>query len=84
MTEKRKLLTSYRIETIETKIAAGLIEEVVVVAENELELVREMLKARPYVLFFCPKHELTLRRWDPLEEQSPPGQWTYFERGDRV
>jgi hypothetical protein len=46
------LLTSRRIETIETKIAAGLIEEVVVVAENELELVGEMLKAKVYVPSF--------------------------------
>ena len=35
-----------RIETIENKIAAGLIEEVIVVAESELELVDEMLQAR--------------------------------------
>lgn len=36
-----------RISSIETKIGAGLIEEVIQVAEGELELVHEMLKARP-------------------------------------
>lgn len=41
------MLTSHRIETIENKIASGLIEEVVIIAENELELVGEMLQAKP-------------------------------------
>ncbi len=36
-----------RIESIENKIGAGLIEEVVQVAEGELELVDEMLRHRP-------------------------------------
>ena len=40
-------LTMYRIESIENKIGAGLIEEVVTVAENELSLVNDMLKAQP-------------------------------------
>jgi hypothetical protein len=34
---------------VENKIAAGLIEEVIVVAQNELQLVKDMLKDRPYV-----------------------------------
>ncbi|KAK5197309.1 hypothetical protein LTR20_008049 [Exophiala xenobiotica] len=58
-----------RIETIETKIGAGLIEEVVQVAEGELHLVDEMLRDRP---------------WEELEEKAPAGQWSYFERGDTV
>ncbi|ETN47188.1 uncharacterized protein HMPREF1541_01379 [Cyphellophora europaea CBS 101466] len=62
-------LTAEQIESIENKIGAGLIEEVIVVAQNELELAGEMLQARP---------------WDPLEEPAPPGQWKYFERGDVV
>ena len=43
--EVRKL-THYRISEIETKIGAGLIEEVVRVAEGELLLVDEMLASR--------------------------------------
>lgn len=39
-----------RIEAIENKIGAGLIEEVVTVAENELELVGDMIKDQPYDL----------------------------------
>ncbi|KAK5035582.1 hypothetical protein LTR13_005711 [Exophiala sideris] len=62
-------LTKDQIEMIENKIGAGLIEEVVAVAEGELELVDEMLRNQV---------------WDELEEKSPPGQWEYFERGDRV
>jgi NADH dehydrogenase (ubiquinone) 1 alpha subcomplex subunit 5 len=41
------LTPDYRIEAVENKIAAGLIEEVIVVAENELQLVEDMLKDRP-------------------------------------
>ncbi|KAK5237710.1 hypothetical protein LTR99_000331 [Exophiala xenobiotica] len=62
-------LTREQIETIETKIGAGLIEEVVQVAEGELHLVDEMLRDRP---------------WEELEEKAPAGQWSYFERGDTV
>ncbi|EHY58934.1 hypothetical protein HRR83_001805 [Exophiala dermatitidis] len=62
-------LTRAQVEEIEKKIGAGLIEEVVQVAEGELALVDEMLR-----------HKV----WEELEEQSPPGQWVYFERGDRV
>jgi NADH dehydrogenase (ubiquinone) 1 alpha subcomplex subunit 5 len=36
-----------RIDDIETKIGAGLIEEVIAVAEGELQLVDEMLKFQP-------------------------------------
>ncbi|KIW66882.1 hypothetical protein PV04_06172 [Phialophora macrospora] len=62
-------LTKEQINAIETKIGAGLIEEVISVAEGELLLVDEMLR-----------HQV----WDELEEKTPPGQWKYFERGDRV
>lgn len=37
----------HRISAIENKIAAGLIEEVIEVAEGELKLVHEMLKSKP-------------------------------------
>ncbi|RMZ81458.1 hypothetical protein DV738_g2257, partial [Chaetothyriales sp. CBS 135597] len=62
-------LTAEQINSIENKIGAGLIEEVIQVAEGELLLVDQMIEAEP---------------WLPLEEQSPPGQWSYFERGERV
>ncbi|OCT51363.1 NADH-ubiquinone oxidoreductase [Cladophialophora carrionii] len=62
-------LTREQISALETNIGAGLIEEVIAVAEGELLLVDEMLR-----------HQV----WDELEEQSPPGQWKYFERGERV
>lgn len=39
----------YRIEELENKIGAGLIEEVVQVAENELKLVEVMKENKVYV-----------------------------------
>lgn len=62
-------LDAEQINDIEVKIGAGLIEEVVQVAEGELTLVYEMLESKV---------------WEDLEEQAPPGQWSYFERGDQV
>ncbi|KIW32358.1 uncharacterized protein PV07_03911 [Cladophialophora immunda] len=62
-------LTREQIEGIEQKIGAGLIEEVIQVAEGELELVDEMLR-----------HQV----WEDLEEKTPTGQWVYFERGERT
>ncbi|KIY01010.1 uncharacterized protein Z520_03676 [Fonsecaea multimorphosa CBS 102226] len=62
-------LTREQIESIEQKIGAGLIEEVIQVAEGELDLVAEMLRYQV---------------WDDLEEKTPTGQWEYFERGNRV
>ncbi|KKY19206.1 putative nadh-ubiquinone oxidoreductase 299 kda [Phaeomoniella chlamydospora] len=59
-------LDADQISEIESKIGAGLIEEVIQVAEGELELVDEMLKSKV---------------WEPLEEKAPEGQWSYFERG---
>lgn len=38
------MLISYRIDDIEKKIGAGLIEEVLQVAEGELSLVDDMLR----------------------------------------
>lgn len=46
--KKMELLTEYRIEEIENKIGAGLIEEVIQVAEGELKLVDVMLNAKVY------------------------------------
>lgn len=44
--DSRKALTFDRIEEIETKIGAGLIEEVIQVAEGEAKLADVMIKAR--------------------------------------
>ncbi|KAF2748637.1 NADH-ubiquinone oxidoreductase-like protein 299 kDa subunit [Sporormia fimetaria CBS 119925] len=59
-------LTAEQVSEVESQIGAGLIEEVIQVAEGELKLAGEMLEAKP---------------WEPLEEPAPEGQWTYFERG---
>jgi len=59
-------LDSSQIAEIEDKIAAGLIEEVIQVAEGELQLVDEMAESKV---------------WEALEEKAPAGQWTYFDRG---
>jgi NADH dehydrogenase (ubiquinone) 1 alpha subcomplex subunit 5 len=42
-------LTGYRISDLETKIGAGLIEEVIQVAEGEMKLVDVMVKSKVYV-----------------------------------
>lgn len=57
--------TAEQIEEIEGKIGAGLIEEVIQVAEGELKLVASMIQAKV---------------WEDLEEKPTPGQWVYFER----
>jgi hypothetical protein len=43
-------LIPHRISDLETKIGAGLIEEVIQVAEGELKLVDTMVRAKVYVL----------------------------------
>jgi len=58
-------LTAEQIEELERRIGAGLIEEVIQVAEGELKLVDVMYKAKV---------------WEDLEEKPAPGQWTYFPR----
>lgn len=69
---------------METKIGAGLIEEVIQVAEGELKLVDVMTQAKVYVLFslipFLPTLLTVMIRWEDLEEKPVEGQWTYFER----
>ncbi|KAI9821308.1 MAG: hypothetical protein M1827_004044 [Pycnora praestabilis] len=59
-------LDKSQISDMETQIAAGLIEEVIQVAEGELKLVETMAEARV---------------WEELEEKPAEGQWSYFERG---
>ncbi|KAI0974578.1 ETC complex I subunit conserved region-domain-containing protein [Xylaria arbuscula] len=63
--ESEPQLTADQVEEIENKIGAGLIEEVVQVAETELKLVDILYEAKV---------------WENLEEQPAPGQWEYFER----
>ena len=41
-----EFLSSNRVEEIETKIGAGLIEEVIEMAQSELKLVDTMLEAK--------------------------------------
>ncbi|CAK7202409.1 hypothetical protein SEUCBS139899_005132 [Sporothrix eucalyptigena] len=63
--EPEPQLTAEQIEDIEAKIGAGLIEEVIQVAEGEARLADVMIKAKV---------------WESLEEKPAEGQWTYFER----
>ncbi|KAL2021932.1 hypothetical protein VTK56DRAFT_6351 [Thermocarpiscus australiensis] len=63
--EPEPQLTAEQISELENKIGAGLIEEVIQVAEGELKLVDTMVQAKV---------------WESLEEQPAEGQWVYFER----
>lgn len=76
---------------MENQIAAGLIEEVIQVAEGELKLVDTMLESKVYVLphrlpespLSSPLLDITFDaryRWEELEEKTPQGQWEYFGR----
>ncbi|KAH7022489.1 ETC complex I subunit conserved region-domain-containing protein [Ilyonectria destructans] len=58
-------LTADQISELEHKIGAGLIEEVIQVAEGELNLIDTMEKAKV---------------WEGLEDKPVDGQWTYFDR----
>ena len=48
--ERYSLLIGNRVSEIENKIGAGLIEEVIQVAEGELKLVDVLAKSKVYVL----------------------------------
>ncbi|KAK3292284.1 ETC complex I subunit conserved region-domain-containing protein [Chaetomium fimeti] len=63
--EPEPQFTADQVSELETKIGAGLIEEVIQVAEGELKLVDTMVESKV---------------WEPLEEQPAEGQWVYFER----
>ncbi|KAF4125300.1 NADH dehydrogenase (ubiquinone) 1 alpha subcomplex subunit 5 [Geosmithia morbida] len=63
--EDEPQLTADQIHDIEQKIGAGLIEEVIQVAEGELKLLDIMEQSKV---------------WEDLEERPSEGQWTYFER----
>ncbi|KAF5025190.1 hypothetical protein F66182_2766 [Fusarium sp. NRRL 66182] len=63
--EDEPQMTADQVEELEKKIGAGLIEEVIQVAEGELKLVEAMEQSKV---------------WEDLEEKPVPGQWTYFDR----
>ncbi|PSN69227.1 hypothetical protein BS50DRAFT_489481 [Corynespora cassiicola Philippines] len=65
--EPEPLYTAEAIGELESRLGAGLLEEVIQVAEGEHQLVDEMVKAKV---------------WEKLEEEAPAGQWDYFERGN--
>ncbi|KAL8866936.1 MAG: hypothetical protein Q9174_005985 [Haloplaca sp. 1 TL-2023] len=65
--ENEPPLEATQVAEIENKIGAGLIEEVIEVAEGENKLVDTILEARS-------------DRWEELEEKAPQGQWEYFTR----
>lgn len=58
-------LTIDQVEELENKIGAGLIEEVIQVAEGELGLIDTIVQHKA---------------WESLEEKPNEGQWVYFER----
>jgi NADH dehydrogenase (ubiquinone) 1 alpha subcomplex subunit 5 len=62
-TTPTNLLT--RVNHIEQEIQAGLIEEIILVAEAETALVDQMYKSKV---------------WEDLEESPNQGQWAYYER----
>ncbi|KAK8210121.1 hypothetical protein M8818_003608 [Zalaria obscura] len=63
--EPEPALTAEQVVEMEQQIGAGLIEEVIQVAEGENKLVDEMLKNKV---------------WEDLEEKPVEGQWDYAER----
>ncbi|EME38227.1 hypothetical protein DOTSEDRAFT_161036 [Dothistroma septosporum NZE10] len=63
--ESEPPLSLEQINEIETKIGAGLIEEVIMVAEGESTLCDTLLQAQV---------------WEDLEEKPQDGQWAYHER----
>ncbi|KAK4992722.1 hypothetical protein LTR50_000845 [Elasticomyces elasticus] len=58
-------LTAEQIDEVEQKIGAGLIEEVIMVAEGERKLIDVMLESKV---------------WEELEVKPTEGQWAYYER----
>ncbi|KAL8767401.1 MAG: hypothetical protein Q9209_006091 [Squamulea sp. 1 TL-2023] len=63
--ENEPPLEASQIAEIEDKIGAGLIEEVIQVAEGEDKLVDIIFESRS---------------WEELDEKPPQGQWDYFSR----
>ncbi|KAL8800802.1 MAG: hypothetical protein Q9182_004910 [Xanthomendoza sp. 2 TL-2023] len=63
--ENEPPLEASQIAEIEDTIGAGLIEEIILVAEGENSLVDTILESKS---------------WEELSEKPPPGQWDYFSR----
>ncbi|KAK4181910.1 putative NADH-ubiquinone oxidoreductase 29.9 kDa subunit mitochondrial precursor [Triangularia setosa] len=63
--EPEPQLTAEQISELENRIGAGLIEEIIQVAEGELKLTDTMIESKV---------------WEPLEEPAAEGQWVAFER----
>ncbi|KAF2864355.1 hypothetical protein K470DRAFT_208266 [Piedraia hortae CBS 480.64] len=64
--EPEPALTAEQISELEKEIGGGLIEEVILAAKAECDLVDTMAEERV---------------WEDLVEKPVEGQWTYFERG---
>ncbi|KJY01035.1 nadh-ubiquinone oxidoreductase kda subunit like protein [Zymoseptoria brevis] len=62
-------LTAAQVNEMESKIGAGLIEEVIQVAEGEKQLVDTLLESQV---------------WEDLEEKPQGNQWSYHERDAHV
>ncbi|KAF3906700.1 hypothetical protein ABW20_dc0110537 [Dactylellina cionopaga] len=58
-------ISAEQVQAIEQQIGSGLIEEVIVQAWDEYQLVDIIAKSKP---------------WEPLMEEPVEGQWVYFER----
>ncbi|KAK5119576.1 hypothetical protein LTR85_007405 [Meristemomyces frigidus] len=65
--EPEPSMTAEQINYIEGEIAAGLIEEVIQVAEGERDLVDVLAKSKV---------------WEDLEEKPKEGQWSYHDKRD--
>ncbi|KAL8677979.1 MAG: hypothetical protein Q9186_005645 [Xanthomendoza sp. 1 TL-2023] len=63
--ENEPPLEASQVAEIEDQIGAGLIEEIIQVAEGENALVDTMLESKS---------------WEELSEKPPEGQWDYFSR----
>lgn len=67
-----------RISEVENKIGAGLIEEVIQVAEGELELVDVMSKAEVYVLTSSLQEDTNSRQMGRLRGEASRGAVVIF------
>ena len=73
------------VDKVEKEIGQGQIEEVIVAAKNELNLVAKMTEWKAYAKFHYSQSRLlciltpSLYSWEPLEARPAPGQWDYFK-----
>ena len=71
------------ITAAEKELDEGQIEEAIMIAKDELNLVGNMIQWKAYVLRqmglnFIYSLCFFAARWEPLEEKPQPGQWEYF------